>query len=103
MSVQPASRLLQYEFRRFKGKSRLALIFVLLIPFLYGCIYLHANWNLYANIDEVQVAVVNHDKPVEFQGRTIAAGQMFEDGLREEPTFDWQFLGGDDAKNVKYG
>ena len=98
MSVQPASRLLQYEFRRFKGKSRLALIFVLLIPFLYGCIYLHANWNLYANIDEVQVAVVNHDKPVEFQGRTIAAGQMFEDGLREEPTFDWQFLGGDDAK-----
>ena len=30
------AKLLKYEFRRFKGRSRLALFFVLIIPLLYG-------------------------------------------------------------------
>lgn len=98
MSVQPASRLLQYEFRRFKGRSRIALVFVLLIPILYGGIYLHANWDLYSHIDSIKVAVINHDEPTEFQGREISGGDLFEEALRDNPTFDWQFLGQDDAK-----
>ena len=36
------AKLLKYEFRRFKGRSRLALFFVLIIPLLYGGVYLHA-------------------------------------------------------------
>ncbi len=98
MNVQPASRLLRYEFRRFKGRSRIALIFILLIPILYGGIYLHANWDLYSHIDSIKVAVVNHDEPTEFQGREISGGDLFEEALHDNPTFDWQFLGQDDAK-----
>ena len=41
-------RLVQFEFRRFKGRSKLGLIFILVIPLLYGGIYLHANWDLYS-------------------------------------------------------
>ncbi len=89
MNIQPGSRLLRYEFRRFKGLSKLALIFVLLIPLLYGGIYLHANWDLYGHLDKVKVAVVNHDKPAEYKGKTVAGGQMLVDKLKEEPTFDW--------------
>lgn len=96
MSFAPFSRLVQFEFRRFKGLSRIALIFILLIPLLYGGIYLQANWDLYANIDQVKVAVVNHDKPAEFGDRTVNGGDNFVDALKAEPTFDWQFLGQDD-------
>ena len=32
-------RLVQFEFRRFKGRSKLGLIFILIIPLLYGGIY----------------------------------------------------------------
>lgn len=97
MTMQPASRLLRYEFRRFKGRSRIALVFVLLIPILYGGIYLHANWDLYSRIDTVKVAVINHDEPTEFQGREVAGGDLFEEALRDNPQFDWQFLGENDA------
>ncbi|MFT0847516.1 YhgE/Pip domain-containing protein [Actinomycetaceae bacterium L2_0104] len=98
MSLQPASRLLRYEFRRFKGRSRIALVFILLIPILYGGIYLHANWDLYGHIDSIKVAVVNHDEPTTFQDKEISGGELFEEALHDNPTFDWQFLGQDDAK-----
>ncbi|WP_250505962.1 YhgE/Pip family protein [Bowdeniella massiliensis] len=92
------SRYLTYEFRRFKGLSRLALIFILLIPLLYGGIYLHANWDLYAHIDNIKVAVVNKDKPATFDDKTISAGEEFEAALRSNPVFDWQFLGTDQTR-----
>lgn len=83
---------LRYEFRRFRGRSRLALIFILLIPLLYGGIYLAANWDLYANIDKIKVAVVNDDEPATFEGMTVEGGNQFVEALRDRPVFDWQFL-----------
>ncbi|MCF2707420.1 YhgE/Pip domain-containing protein [Arcanobacterium haemolyticum] len=97
MSFQPASRLLRYEFRRFKGLSKLALVFVLLIPLLYGGIYLHANWDLYGHLDSIKVAVVNHDKPAEYNGETVAGGEMLEEQLKQESTFDWNFVDTDEV------
>lgn len=42
----PASRLARFELRRFRGTMpKLALIFVLIVPALYGAIYLSANWD----------------------------------------------------------
>ncbi|WP_235750633.1 YhgE/Pip domain-containing protein [Nigerium massiliense] len=89
----PVGRLLQFEFRRFKGRSRLALLFILIIPLLYGGIYLHANWDLYNHLDRVPIAVVNHDKPVKVNGEVVSGGRDFEDALRENPTLGWKFLG----------
>lgn len=91
-------RLVQFEFRRFKGRSKLALFFILIIPLLYGGIYLHANWDLYNNTDKVKIAVVNHDVPASFDGRTVNGGEEFEKALKENPRFDWQFMGTDDEK-----
>ena len=48
-------RLVQFEFRRFKGRSKLGLIFILVIPLLYGGIYLHANWDLYSNLSLIHI------------------------------------------------
>lgn len=92
------ARLVQFEFRRFRGRSKLGLIFILVIPLLYGGIYLHANWDLYGNTDKVKIAVVNHDVPATFGGRTVDGGSDFENSLVNNPRFDWQFLGADDDK-----
>lgn len=89
---------IRFEFKRFKGLSLLALLFICSIPLIYGGIYLHANWDLYDHIDSVKVAVVNHDEPTTYQGKEINAGAEFEQALKDSQTFDWQFLGEDDAK-----
>ena len=90
--MRSITHFVRYEFRRFKGVPRLALLFVLLLPLLYGVIYLGANWNLYDNIDEIKVAVVNNDKPTKFEGMEIDGGGQFVEALRDRPVFDWQFL-----------
>ena len=54
--------LARFELRRFKGPlPRLALAFILLIPMLYGCIYLAGNWDPYGRLDQVPVAIVNQE------------------------------------------
>lgn len=95
MKFAPFTRLLRYEFRRFKGLSALALVFILLIPILYGGIYLAANWDLYNHTDRLKIAVVNLDKGAEYKGEDVDGGEMFEDALRSQKNFDWQFLGTD--------
>lgn len=97
----PFWQLIQFEFRRFKGRSRLALFFILIIPLLYGGVYLHANWDLYSHLDRVKIAVVNHDQPASFADKTVTGGQDFENALRDNPTFGWQFLGTDDERASK--
>ena len=89
------AKLLKYEFRRFKGRSRLALFFVLIIPLLYGGVYLHANWDLYANTDDVPIAVVDLDEPTTFGDRTVDGGNQLEGQLKNRPMFDWRFMGTD--------
>lgn len=86
------THFLRYEFRRFKGRSRIALVFILLVPLLYAGLYLGANWDLYGHIDDIKVAVVNQDEPVDYQGQTVDAGAQFVEALKDRPVFDWQFL-----------
>ncbi|MFT3888259.1 MAG: YhgE/Pip domain-containing protein [Arachnia sp.] len=80
--------LARFELRRFKGPlPRLALVFILLIPMLYGCIYLAGNWDPYGRLDNVPVAVVNHDEPTTVNGKEVAAGRDFVNSLHRTGTF----------------
>lgn len=86
----PASRLARYELRRFRGTMpRLALIFVLLVPVLYGAIYLSANWDPYGKLPSLPVAVVNADQPTTFEDETITAGADFVTELKNGAAFDY--------------
>jgi len=71
-------RLAGYELRRFKGPLPiLALLFLVLVPLLYGALYLWSNWDPYGKLDQVPVAVVNLDQPVTTEdGKTIDAGEI---------------------------
>ena len=82
--------LARYELKRLRGPlPRLAIVFILLIPLLYGCIYLSGNWDPYGRLDQVPVAIVNHDVPTTVKGKEVAAGRDFVDSLHRTATFDF--------------
>ncbi len=57
-------RLAALELRRF-GRGRLpraALVALLLMPLLYGALYLWSFWDPYGRLDRVPVALVNDDR-----------------------------------------
>jgi putative membrane protein len=86
-------RLAGYELRRFKGPLPiLALLFLVLVPLMYGALYLWSNWDPYGKLDQVPVAVVNQDQPVVVNGKTVDAGSRLVSELEADPIFDWQFV-----------
>ncbi|MEU5872447.1 YhgE/Pip domain-containing protein [Glycomyces sp. NPDC047369] len=86
------------ELRRFRGHPirTLALVAIVLIPLVYGGLYLWFAWNPYGKLDQMPVAVVNLDEgaAVEANGDTqqINGGDQLVDQLKEDRIFDWQFV-----------
>ena len=84
-------RLGRYELRRFRSPlAKASIVFVVLVPLLYATIYLTANWDPYGKVDQLPVALVDHDRPVRYQGERISAGADLADNLLEGRAFDWQ-------------
>lgn len=93
-----AIRLARLEFQRFRTPlQRLALLFVVLVPLLYGGLYLWSNWDPYGRLNQIPVAVVNDDQPVTANGQRVAAGELFVEELEKDPIFDWHFVDAQDA------
>ncbi|MFC7341143.1 YhgE/Pip family protein [Saccharopolyspora griseoalba] len=88
-----AIRLAWLELRRFRGRLRRLIPIVLItIPLLYGALYLWSNWDPYGRLDQVPVAVVNNDEPVDARGEHIDAGAMFVERLKANDVFAWHFV-----------
>ncbi|MGX9885767.1 YhgE/Pip family protein [Streptomyces sp. NPDC002276] len=86
-----APRLAALELRRF-GRGRLpraALVALLLLPLLYGALYLWSFWDPYGRLDRIPVALVNDDRGTTADGKRLTAGDDITRGLRESKTFDW--------------
>lgn len=62
---------------------RIALITVLLVPFIYAAIMLTASWGPYDNLANLPVAVVNEDKGAMSGSDPINAGEDLVDQLKE--------------------
>ncbi|MFC5994125.1 YhgE/Pip family protein [Pseudonocardia hispaniensis] len=92
----PAPRvfgLAALELRRFRTPlQRMALVFAVCVPLLYGALYLWSNWEPYQRLDRIPVAVVNEDRPVTVDGEQVDAGALFVAELRRDPIFDWRFV-----------
>ena len=81
----------RFELSRFKGRlPRLALVFVLLVPLLYGAIYLAANWDPYGRLDRLPVAVVNLDTGTTYDHKDVRAGDDFVESLHTQHNFDYR-------------
>lgn len=95
-----AIRLAWLELRRFRGPVRwLVPVVLVLVPLLYGAVYLWSNWNPYGRLDKVPVAVVDSDRPVVANGELVNAGQQFTQQLRADRIFDWHFVSGREARD----
>ncbi|MGW4196886.1 YhgE/Pip family protein [Streptomyces sp. NPDC005004] len=93
-------RLAALELRRF-GRGRLpraALVALLLLPLLYGALYLWSFWNPYGRLDRVPVALVNDDKGATVAGKHLDAGDDLVRGLRDSDTFEWHEVSDAEAR-----
>ncbi|MDI2030738.1 YhgE/Pip domain-containing protein [Saccharopolyspora sp. TS4A08] len=94
-----AVRLAWLELRRFRGSLlRLVPLVLILVPLLYGALYLWSNWDPYGKLDRVPVAVVNNDRAVDARGEHLDAGVQFVKQLKVNDVFDWRFVRGTDAR-----
>ncbi|MFJ7148166.1 YhgE/Pip family protein [Streptomyces sp. NPDC100445] len=92
-------RLAALELRRF-GRGRLpraALVALLVLPLLYGALYLWSFWDPYGRLDRIPVALVNDDKGAAAAGKRITAGDDIVDGLRDSRTFEWHEVSAEEA------
>ena len=60
---------------------RIALITIILMPLLYGAMYLWAFWNPFAEVNKVPVALVNEDQGADAQGQQLRAGDEVASAL----------------------
>lgn len=99
-------RLAALELRRF-GRGRLpraALAALLLLPLLYGALYLWSFWDPYGRLDRIPVALVNDDKGAAAEGKRIAAGDEITGKLLDSKVFEWHEVSGAEAdKGVEDG
>ncbi|GGZ54227.1 membrane protein [Streptomyces inusitatus] len=84
-------RLAALELRRF-GRGRLpraAVVAIVLLPLLYGALYLWSFWDPYGRLDRIPVALVNDDKGATADGKKVTAGDEIAEKLRDSDVFDW--------------
>lgn len=79
--------------------SVIALIALMLVPVLYGGLYLWANQDPYGRFDEVPVALVDLDEgvPASADQDAVDYGSRIADQLLDGRAFDWRLLDADDA------
>ncbi|WP_299563889.1 YhgE/Pip domain-containing protein [uncultured Mycolicibacterium sp.] len=70
--------------RYFRGPvPRIAVATIVLMPLLYGAMYLWAFWNPFAEVNKLPVALVNEDRGAPFQGDHINAGEQVAEALAD--------------------
>ncbi|GAC57016.1 hypothetical protein GOHSU_15_00080 [Gordonia hirsuta DSM 44140 = NBRC 16056] len=71
------------DFKRYyRGRMpRLALAVIILMPLLYGALYLWAFWNPFNEVNKMPVALVNVDQGATVEGQRVEAGRQVVDGL----------------------
>ncbi|MFE4592476.1 YhgE/Pip family protein [Streptomyces laurentii] len=93
-------RLAALELKRFgRGKlPRAALVAILLLPLLYGALYLWSFWDPYSRLDKLPVALVNEDKGATAAGQKITAGADITENLRDSGIFEWHEVSDAEAR-----
>lgn len=88
------------DFKRYyRGRMpRLAFVVILLMPLMYGALYLWAFWNPFGHVNKVPVAIVNLDTGAEMRGETIDAGSKVVTGLIDSKQLNLFEVGEEEAQ-----
>lgn len=76
------------------------LIAIIGIPVIYAGFFLNSMWDPYGNIDQLPVAVVNDDEPVDYEGKTLEVGNEMVDELKKNEGMQFNFV---DAQTARDG
>lgn len=89
------------DFKRYyRGRMpRLALAVIIVMPLLYGALYLWAFWNPFNAVDKIPVALVNADQGATVEGKPLNAGEQVAQGLIDSKQLDLHLVSADEAKD----
>lgn len=92
--------MIKAEFRHIRRNRLLLLssIVICFIPFLYSIFFLKSVWDPYGSTQNLPVAVVNKDVPVDYQGKRMAVGDQMVKELKHNHQLDWKFVSSSQAK-----
>ncbi len=76
---------------------RIALITIIVMPLLYGAMYLWAFWNPFDEVNKVPVALVNEDTGAQVQGKPLRAGDQVAQALMDSGQLDLTEMSADAA------
>ncbi len=80
------------------------LIAIITIPAIYTSVFLGSMWDPYGDADQLPVAVVNHDKKVNYEGKTLQVGDDLVKNLKDSGSLDFHFVSDKKAeKGLKSG
>ena len=68
------------------------LIAIITIPAIYTSVFLGSMWDPYGDADQLPVAVVNHDKKVNYEGKTLQVGDDLVKNLKDSGSLDFHFV-----------
>lgn len=89
------------EIKRF-GRSRMtlaAIVVLMLLPLVYGALYLWAYWDPFGHVNKMPVALVNADKGATVSGQHVNIGEEISKSLTADGSMDWHVLGLDEARS----
>ncbi|MFC4653274.1 YhgE/Pip family protein [Lactococcus nasutitermitis] len=69
-----------------------SIIFVSFIPMFYAMIFLASMWDPYNHLNQLPVAIVNEDKAVKFDGKTLDIGTSLVKQMKKTKTLDYHFV-----------
>jgi putative membrane protein len=94
------------EIKRF-GRSRMtraAIVVLMLLPLVYGALYLWAYWDPSGHVNKMPVALVNSDRGAVVDGQQIDAGSEIAKGLTADRSLDWHVVSPQEARDgVEHG
>ncbi|OZE83020.1 hypothetical protein CH304_10470 [Rhodococcus sp. 15-649-1-2] len=76
---------------------RVALLTIVVLPLLYGAMYLWAFWNPFAAVDKVPAALVNSDRGAVVSGEELDAGQQVASALMDSGELDLTLVSEEEA------
>ncbi|MGY3702371.1 YhgE/Pip domain-containing protein [Leuconostoc gelidum] len=61
-----------------------------MIPSIYCYLYLSSMWHTYGKMDDIPVAIVNHDQQLQYEGKTINVGYNLVEGLNKSDSLNYE-------------
>ena len=89
------------EIKRF-GRHRLtrvAIVVLMLLPLVYGALYLWAFWDPFGHVNKLPVALVNSDRGASVSGQQFNAGDEIAKSLTADRSLDWKVVSPQEARS----